>query len=111
MRVLIFSLLVFMSGCGILKRFTSSPTPVPNPPPYTQKEVEFEKIDVNNDGTVTEEEVDKFNQIAGVPNKDSYDPWTAVKWFFLLVMTICVACCGPWAGQKIKEKIGPWKSD
>ena len=111
MRVLIFSLLVLMSGCGLLKRFAPPPTPNPNPPPYVVKEVEFEKIDVNNDGTVTKEEVDKFNEITGVPDEKSYDPWTAIKWFFLLVMVICVACCGPWAGKKIKEKIGPWKSD
>ena len=100
-----------MSGCGLLKRLAPPPTQNPNPPPYIQKEIEFEKIDMNNDGSVTKEEVDKFNEISGVPNKESYEPWTAMKWFFLIIVLICVACCGPWAGRTIKEKIGSWKSD
>lgn len=111
MRVLIFSLLILMSGCGLFKRFAPPPTPNPNPPPYIVQEVEFSKIDVNNDGTVTEEEVDKFNEITGVPSEDAYDPSTAVKWFLLIIVLICFACCGPWAGSKIKKKVKEWKSD
>jgi len=111
MRIIFISLLMFVSGCGLYKGSTPPPRLDPNPSPAAKERVEFENIDVNNDGAVTKEEVEKYNEIIGKSNKSSYDVWTAAKWFFLIVILVCVACCGPWAGKKIKQKVDTWKSD
>lgn len=109
MRVLIFSLFIFLSSCGVLRRSPPTSIPNPNPPPQEQREIEFSKIDVNNDGSVTEEEVEKFNEIVGFADQESYSPWIAAKWFFLIIVLICVACCGPWASRAVRGKVESWK--
>mgnify|MGYP003642314078 CR=1 FL=1 len=111
MRVLLFSLFIFLSGCGVLKRAAPPLIPNPNPAPQAHREIEFSKIDVNNDGTVTKEEVEKFNEIVGSADEEAYGPWIAAKWFFLIIALICVACCGPWASSVVKKKVESWKSD
>ena len=111
MRIAFISLLMFLSSCGLYKRSAPPPRLDPNPSPVAQEKVEFEKIDVNNDGTVTAEEAEKYNEIIGQKDQSSYDSWSAAKWFFLIIILVCIACCGPWAGKKIKQKVDAWKSD
>ena len=111
MRVLFLSLCVFLSGCGLWKHRAPPPKIDPNLPPAAQEKVDFDSIDVNEDGTVTKEEVEKYNEIIGKKDQSSYDSWSAAKWFFLIIILVCIACCGPWAGKKIKQKVDAWKSD
>ena len=110
MRILIISLVILFSGCGVKRIILPPEVPSPNMAPGAKPKITFDHVDLNDDGSISEGEVQKYNAINSIPDK-KIDSWSPLKWFTLIMSLIFIGCCGPWAGKKIKEKVDKWKSD
>ncbi len=81
MKFLIITLLfqgLFLGGCmSKIPRLT----PAPNSPPPVHK-VDFEEIDLNEDGNITKEE------FAQIPQSPEINTTTPVIWFVILIILI-----------------------
>jgi len=107
MRAIIISILfLFLSGCfwrgGV--KYTAPPE-LPNPPPPKSEKVDFSVIDINNDGNISKEEADAYNEIISQPHP-TYDYQKTLHYFLIIMGIMTVACCSPWAIRKIREQ---WK--
>ena len=110
MKALFISLVVLLSSCGPSTIVMPNDVTSPNPAPGAKPEVNFNHVDLNSDGSISEEEVEKYNQINTIPH-DETNAWAAIKWFAILGGLVVVCCFGPWVGKKIKQQVDRWKLD
>jgi hypothetical protein len=95
MRVFVLLLLCLStSGCITLPRVSFSSTKeIARPNSVAVKPIEFKAIDLNEDGNISEGEVNKYNAIKldQTPEQDLTTPVKAIIGIILLTLIVCLA--------------------
>jgi hypothetical protein len=82
---------VATQSCGV--SFSRKSSPADNPPP-TAKVIEFDRVDLNNDGRITKEEAENYNSLEKAkksqPNLSGPLAFSAI-----IVLLIFIICGGP----------------
>lgn len=103
MKNLFLILIVFsLSGCwgGVKYNMPKAP---PNNSPREVQIVDFQIIDANDDGNISENEANTYNAI--VEKKSSqYDVSIVLYYFALLMGLMFFACLSPWLWRRVSSR-------
>jgi hypothetical protein len=88
---IILMLSLFMQSCMI--SFKKNSTPAKNPPP-SAKIIEFQQVDGDKNGVISEEEVKAYNKLEKA-KKSEPDIYTPLMFLVIIAGLIILICAGP----------------
>ena len=95
MRVFVLlSLFLATSSCVTMPKISwDHGASEPHPNAVVVEPVEFEKIDLNDDGNISKKEVERYNKIKSdqTPEQDLITPVKAIVGIILLTLIVCLA--------------------